>query len=114
MKNRKSTTERIIPDREPPPNAPGSIEQQLDMCEAGPLKGDEISHERSRARGLADGAILDTDRETVEMTGDDHSLGLQGGEEELKHQPHIHSGVPGTEEEEHDQETDDIERHRAS
>ncbi len=105
---------RVVPIREPEPGAPGSIEQQLDMCEGGPLRGDEIAHERSRARGYADGAILDTDRETAEMSGDDHSMGLQGGEEELEHQPHIHSGMPGTEEEEHDFETDEIERRRTS
>ena len=34
-------------------------------------------------------------REGDEMTGDDHSAGLQGEETEIKGQRHIHTGLPG-------------------
>lgn len=70
---------RNVSDREPAPCEPGSIEQQLDMCETGPLKGD----------------MAETNREGDEASGDDHSSGLQGGEPELESQPHVDSGTPG-------------------
>jgi hypothetical protein len=100
-------------DREPEPNAPGSIEQQLDMCETSGLKGEELSHSRSRGRTFTDGAILDADRETAEMSGDDHSMGLQGGDPETDTQPHPSSGLPGDESRDQDDATDELERHRA-
>ncbi len=100
-------------DPEPEANAPGSIEQQLDMCERGPLKGEEIAHERSRPRGFLEGAIVDTDRETGEMSGDDHSRGLQGDDSETETQPHPVSGIFGDEARDQDASTDDIEKRRA-
>jgi hypothetical protein len=99
-------------DPEPEYCSPGSIEQQLDMCEEGELRGDEIEH---RTEGLAtpdeprsddpmevvdemntyEMNFSERDREGDEMSGDDHSSGLQGGEAELEHQRHIDSGIPG-------------------
>jgi hypothetical protein len=73
---------------------PGSIEQQLDMCEEGDLRGDEILHSHgseSKKRGktiekkpldrLMDEFSADLSepaREGDEMSGDEHSSGLQG------------------------------------
>ena len=104
---------RVLDSFDPAPGAAGSIEQQLDMVEEGDLKGDEIDHSlHFSAHQRLDQAdcdpipldeLLDNeqmdlsleDREGDEMTGDDHSSGLQGGEEELKHHPNISTGMPG-------------------
>lgn len=84
--------------------APGSIEQQLDMCESGNLRGDEILHLHGHLnQPTEDNEMLNNyrvdmseeDREGDEESGDDHSAGLQGGETELKNQSHIDSGLPG-------------------
>ena len=108
--------ERLHPgDPSPEPGAPGSIEQQLDMVEEGTLRGEQILHEH----GIPDptdmkarlGEPLDADelmqrqcydldlaeefREGSEMTGDEHSNGMQGGESELRRQPHLVTGMPG-------------------
>ena len=116
-------------DPEPEFGAPGSIEQQLDMVEEGSLKGDQILHEHGRVpasdldarRGEPLGAdelmalesydldLAEESREGSEMTGDEHSSGLQGGESELQSQPHIDSGMPG-EQSRHEQW---FERHQA-
>ncbi len=94
------------------PCEPGSIEQQLDMCETGKARGDEITHQHGVLP--EDEAFVDVEgidkkidrmkmdlsepsREGDEMSGDDHSSGLQGGESELKSQPHIEAGLPGEE-----------------
>ncbi len=99
-------------DPEPEYCSPGSIEQELDMCEEGELKGEEVER---RVGGIAtpdeplsgeplevvdelnsyEMSFSERDREGDEMSGDDHSSGLQGGEQELKNQRHIDSGVPG-------------------
>ena len=99
-------------DPEPEYCSPGSIEQQLDLCEEGELRGEEIQH---RVEGVStpDEPFSDDpmevvdemdsyqmnfserDREGDEMSGDDHSSGLQGGDAELEHQRHINSGIPG-------------------
>ena len=74
----------------------GSVEQQLDMCETGTLRGDEsIRSNREHPNFNID--MSEEDREGDEMSGDDHSSGLQGGESELKNQPHIQTGLPGDE-----------------
>ena len=104
---------QYLDNYDPEPNAPGSIEQQLDMCETGDLRGDEIDHSlHLSAKKRMDQADSDPipfdelleseqmdlsleDREGDEMTGDDHTSGLQGGEEELKHHPNISTGMPG-------------------
>ncbi len=39
--------------------------------------------------------MSEENREGDEMSGDDHSFGLQGGETEIKNQSHIDSGLPG-------------------
>lgn len=74
----------------------GSIEQQLDMCEDGPLRGDEVLRENRDHPNfhvdLSDGA-----REGDEMSGDDHSSGMQGEDSEHPVQEHIPSGLPGDE-----------------
>ncbi len=92
--------------------SPGSIEQLLDMCEEGELRGDEVQH-RVESLSTPEEPLTDDpmevvdemntyqmnfserDREGDEMSGDDHSSGLQGGELELEHQRHISSGIPG-------------------
>jgi len=70
------------------------------MCESGRLRGDEILHQRDR------GVKAETDhfrpdmseenREGAEMSGDEHSSGLQGGDSEFLSQPR-ESGLPGDE-----------------
>lgn len=89
--------------------SPGSIEQQLDMCEEGSLKGDDIlfSHGLDQGEGGEEIPSLEElmnryevdlseeNREGDEMSGDDHSSGLQGGEPELQRQLHIATGMPG-------------------
>lgn len=93
----------------------GTIEQHLDMNETGSLRGDEILHHHGKpSREFSEDPVpidqamdrfvsdmSEIDREGDEMSGDDHSSGLQGGEPELRRQPHIDSGMPGdvTEEE---------------
>ncbi|MBC7693640.1 MAG: hypothetical protein H7222_17880 [Methylotenera sp.] len=58
--------------------------------------------------------MSEDNREGDEMSGDDHSLGMQGGETEEKNQIHIRSGLPG-EETDHDELEDlAIEKKRAS
>jgi hypothetical protein len=78
------------------------IEQALDMKEDGPLRGEEVlrQHHRADTGALTDRFAVDMSedgREGDEESGDDHSSGLQGGEQELIDQPHIDSGVPGDE-----------------
>lgn len=102
-------------DPSPERGAPGSIEQQLDMVEEGSLRGDQILHShgvtppgdmRSRLGEplgadelMAEQAFnLDLSeemREGAELSGDEHSSGLQGDESELRSQPHMDSGLPG-------------------
>ncbi|MEK6704529.1 MAG: hypothetical protein AABZ06_01950 [Bdellovibrionota bacterium] len=105
--------ERVDPgDSEPEYGCPGSIEQQLDMCEEGTLRGDEILFHHGRKpepEGGDNYEPLDPDRmkenyhvdmaeenrEGDEMSGDGHSSGLQGDEMELSNQIHIDTGLPG-------------------
>lgn len=105
--------ERLDPgDPEPEPCSPGSIEQQLDMCEDGDLRGDNIIHlhgndgnEETPEQTLSADQLVDRlevnmsepNREGDEMSGDEHSAGLQGGDPDLERQPHIDSGLPGEE-----------------
>lgn len=100
------------------PCGPGSIEQQLDMCENGELRGDEIEHthgmeadpdsldsETGVERNLGADQLLERfridmsepNREGDELSGDEHSAGLQGGEPDLEGQEHIDEGIPGEE-----------------
>ena len=124
--SRKVSETRNIPERlhpgepEPTTGSPGSIEQQLDMVENGDLRGDQVLHDHGTdeeqedfeirpdhatpidilmARNNYEMNLGEPDREGVEMSGDDHTYGLQGGEQELHHQPHIDSGIPGEESE---------------
>ncbi len=107
----------LIPERkhpgDPEPDwcSPGSIEQELDMCEDGPLRGDEILHSHGKDTPIYTGFprevdkiiaeenykvdLAEEDREGDEMTGDEHSSGLSGGESEIESQPNISSGMPG-------------------
>ncbi len=83
---------------EPEYCSPGSIEQELDMCDSGTLRGDEILYHHGKARNeiepnedpvpldqiLEENFHLDLaeeDREGDEMSGDEHSGGLQGDED---------------------------------
>ena len=109
--------------------APGSIEQQLDMCEKGAMKGDAIAR---REVGLPDEKedkdptelpeitermafdMSEPDREGDEASGDDHSSGLQGEESELEEQPHIDTGVPGDETRHEELETEERRRKTAA
>jgi hypothetical protein len=92
---------------------PGSIEQLLDMCEEGELRGEETERHidrRATPNEPLSGDPLEVvdemesfqmnfserDREGDEMSGDDHSSGLQGGDAELEDQRHIDSGIPGS------------------
>ena len=127
LKNRKTEKKRMkrddIPERknpgdpEPQRCSPGSIEQQLDMCEEGELRGDNVLHthgldpdkdanvenpEEMESNFNVD--MAEEDREGDEMSGDDHSAGLQGGEIEIENQRHINPGIPGEEPESVEQE----------
>ena len=97
-------------DPEPEACAPGSIEQQLDMCESGSLRGDEILHHHGITEEAAplpavppvdrlldryEIDLAEEGREGSELTGDEHSSGLQGGEAELRGQLHLTTGLPG-------------------
>jgi hypothetical protein len=89
---------------EPLPCEPGSIEQQLDMCETGPLRGDEIEHhhglrEENDIEHNFEVDMAEPDREGAELSGDEHSSGYQGDEEDLRHQANVSEGLPGDESE---------------
>ena len=73
----------------------GSLEQQLDMCESGSLRGEEQLREYTD-HPLFEEDMAEEDREGDEMSGDEHSNGLQGGESELESQESS-SGLPGDE-----------------
>lgn len=74
----------------------GSIEQQLDMCEEGPLRGDEILHQHgipdpTDSRPPLDDNLLQENyqidmseewREGDEESGDEHSAGHQGSDQQ--------------------------------
>lgn len=99
-------------DPEPQYGSPGSIEQQLDMMEEGDLRGDEVMRRTdllatpeepiseqpmdlvSELRSF-NMTMSERDREGDEMSGDDHSSGLQGEDFELQHQGATLTGVPG-------------------
>lgn len=114
-KRKERIAERKHPgDPEPEWCSPGSIEQELDMCETGSLRGDDILYrhgieppqytgdprELDRVIGKGEDEnwevdLSEEDREGDEMSGDEHSSGLEGGESELESQPNIASGLPG-------------------
>ena len=94
-----------------------AIEQHLDMLEKGDLRGNEIEHSHGHPRNrpidisnpddLLSNYNVDMseeNREGSEMSGDDHSGGLQGGEQELETQPLVDSGLPGDETKREEQE----------
>ncbi len=103
-----------------------TIEQHLDMKESGPLRGDEILHHHGIPPGDRDPSIgsedemlenykidmSETNREGAEMSGDDHSAGLQGGETELRNQATIDAGIPGDATDHEESEVDRIEARR--
>jgi hypothetical protein len=87
--------------------SPGSIEQELDMCEKGTLRGDDILHSHGMTGSGYESTqpdlekvfdrvwrmdLSEENREGDEMTGDEHSSGLEGGETELERQS---NGLPG-------------------
>ena len=108
-----------------------SIEQQLDMVEEGGegLRGDDVLHQHGvnphRPRADRDPLPADAlterfemdmsepDREGDDMSGDEHSSGLQGGESEVARDPHIDSGLLGEVEEDQELEIRNLERKRA-
>src|SRR5690349_20702858 len=89
------------------PGRSGSIEQQLDMCEGEKSpRGDEVMHsahlrstpeEELYEKATYEVDLSDENREGDEMSGDDHSNGMEGGDAELANQEHIHRGMPGDE-----------------
>lgn len=108
---RRDIPERVNPgDDEPLPCSPGSVEQQLDMCEEGELRGDEVLHshgllKKETADLSSDDSVRtnfsvdmsESDREGDEMSGDEHSYGLQGDEQqELRTgKEDVETGIPG-------------------
>jgi len=93
--------QELIPERkhpgDPEPDwcSPGSIEQQLDMCDKGSLRGDEVQHSHGTMSENWEMDLAEDDREGSEMSGDEHSSGLEGGEPELEGQVHTTTGLPG-------------------
>ncbi len=80
------------------------------MHESGKLRGDEVLHSHGKPERPPSGdpvpldEILDSrwsmdlseeNREGDEMSGDEHSSGLEGGEQEIEGQSHIRTGMPG-------------------
>jgi hypothetical protein len=55
----------------------GSLEQKLDMCEGGSMRGDELLRERTDHPNFNVDMSEDS-REGDEMSGDEHSSGHQG------------------------------------
>jgi hypothetical protein len=99
------------------------IRQHLDMEESGPLRGDDILHRHGRAsRSSPEDQMFENfqvdmseeNREGDEMSGDDHSSGLQGGDSELNPQPVAQSGLPGERTDDEERIVDELDRHRAS
>ena len=88
MRKRKPQIDEAI-------NSAGSLEQQLDMCVGGSLRGDEQLREY-HDHPLFEEDMAEEDREGDEMSGDDHSNGLQGGEAGDESQE-FSSGMPGDE-----------------
>jgi hypothetical protein len=105
-------------------NEPGSIEQQLDMVENGPgPRGDSLIRRKGETfddkrdpdfvKELDGDEMLqnfhvnmaESNREGDEMSGDEHSAGLQGGDSEFYGQPTFDDELPGEEtEKEEDRE----------
>lgn len=105
-------------------NEPGSIEQQLDMVESGPgPRGDTLIRQHGKTfddkrdpnyvKELDGDEMLtnfhidmgESNREGDEMSGDEHSNGLQGEDSEFRDQPTFDDGLPGEEtEKEEDRE----------
>jgi hypothetical protein len=115
---RSKRAKEKIPERKHPgdPEAencsPGSIEQQLDMCESTPYRGEEVErHVQNKVSPSEptsedpqelveefdsfDMTMSEFSREGDELSGDDHSSGLQGEEMEIRDQRNIDTGVPG-------------------
>ena len=114
-KRKEEIAERKDPgDTEPKYCSPGSIEQQLDMCENGELRGDQILHNHGIEEEEEDESLPSSEqeldqilnhyfkvdmaeegREGDELTGDEHSSGLQGEDSEFAGQIHLDTGLPG-------------------
>lgn len=99
--------------------SPESVAQHLDMLESGPLRGDLIEHDHGRkpdSRDLQNNYNVDMaeeNREGDDMSGDEHSSGLQGDEGgELESQPQTQTGLPGDENRLAENEVDDREKRR--
>lgn len=114
---RKKKTEDIPERRDPGDReavacSPGSIEQQLDMCEEGNSRSEDIIRHIDEDKNpndpitedpldlvseinTFDYTMSERDREGDDYSGDEHSSGLQGDEIEIEGQPNINSGVPG-------------------
>lgn len=120
-----------VRSRQPAPCEPGSIEQQLDMCETGPMRGDDVLHrhgyerelpKEARERMVPTDEIMNTfradmseeNREGMEMSGDEHSAGMQGGDSEFEHQAHIDTDMPGEQTQDDEDEQIDLDRRRAA
>jgi len=92
--------------------SPGSIEQQLDMCESGSLRGEDVLRNTARTSSpnepyseepmdlqsqlnTFDMSMAERDREGDDLSGDEHSSGLQGEEQELGGHMSRSKGIPG-------------------
>lgn len=124
-KNRKGEwSDRVTLPEPADQNEPGSIEQQLDMVENGPgPKGDTLLRDHGKTfddkrdpnfvKELDADEMLqnfhinmgESNREGDEMSGDEHSAGLQGEDSEFTDQPTFDDELPGEEtEKEEDRE----------
>lgn len=109
----------------------GSDEQRLDVCNSGPYRGDDIIHSHGFVNENPDYAIEDEDlmmlnyhmdlaedgREGSDLSGDEHSSGLQGGDNELSEIDgegifFYDEGLPGDEEKNQDEIVDFEEKRR--
>jgi len=89
--------------------------QQLDMSEEGAIRGGDVEQAHGHLEESASpneghdplavdeliarhhrGDISEPDREGDDLSGDEHSAGLQGDESELQSQAHLDSDVPGS------------------
>jgi hypothetical protein len=105
----------------------GTEAQHLDMLEdADPRGDDDLYSPEDSLLDDSDEPVLgademmanynvdmsETQREGDEMSGDEHSSGLQGGEPEIEHQLAIDSGMPGHRSEHEEEEIDLREKRR--
>lgn len=97
------------------PGEAGSIEQQLDMVESGPLRGDDLLHTHGAPRRDDLEANYNFDmsewnREGDEMSGDEHSSGLQADISNEVKRPDLEGPLPGAEAETSTDDFDQVDK----